>query len=438
MRPLAADGLVWALPFLAACASSPAMTAASRGDRAALAGDMAARERRGDLSNAEAAALAKAVAAYEIRVASGADAADRIYDAWPCAHELDDSLAVRMATHDDAGATAALARIDGGGLDLDEARDYADDTSPRWRAVGVRALVRRKDRDARLRALVDPLPLVRRQAARASRGAQALEDLPLLAEVARVDPEPLVRNDAVRAMAVLPAAPEGRTAQLLRDLWAAGDAGLREDVALAWASPPVWNAGGREALRVLVSTAHGSAAVEAAAAVLRRHEPGEEVTEDAAAQMVRAIEQGPRSTRLQALAAAPLGRADVRDAIRKAATEDDPEIVVSALARLAEGNDGQAIAKLEPLAQPGSPVAVRARFALASAGDRRIQAWLEQGLAAKDADERLAAAIALGALGSPGRAAPLLADSEARVRVRAACSILMAARRTPPGIAVTR
>jgi HEAT repeat protein len=443
MRPLAAHGLALALSLTAGCATSQAMTAASHGDRATLAGDVAAHERRGDLSNAQAIALAQAVAGYEVRVASPGDAVERIHDAWPCAHELDDVLALRAETHDEAGAAAALARVDGGGLDLDDAREYAGDPDPRWRAVGARALVRPEDRDARLRALVDPLPLVRRQAARASRDAQALEDLTLLAETARVDPEPLVRNDAVRAMAALPPTPEGQTARLLQDLWAAGDSGLREDIAFAWASPSVWSAGGREALRILVSSDHHSAAVEAAGAILRRRDAtsaGDEVTEDAAAQMVRAIAQGARSTRLQAIAEAPLDglaagdpgragyRSEILDAIRKTVTEDDPELVVSALGRLAETKDASAIAKLEPLAQPGSPVAVRARFALASAGDRRVQAWIEEGLASKDSDERLAAATALGALGSPGRAAPLLADAEARVRVRAACTILMAGR----------
>jgi hypothetical protein len=246
-----------------------------------------------------------------------------------------------------------------------------------------------------------------------------------------VDPEPIVRNDAVRAISSLEETPEGQTAMALRDLWSGGDAGLREDIAMAWASPPVWNAGGREQLRLLLSSDHGSAAVEAAAAVLRRHAPagtGDDITDDAAGQMVRAIEQGARTTRLQAIAEAPLDRRDILEAIRRASLEDDEELVVSALARLTEARDPQAIGKLEPLAQTGSRVSLRARFALASAGDRRIQAWLEASLASADEDERLAAATALGSLGVPGRAAPLLADASPRVRVRAACSILMAGR----------
>jgi hypothetical protein len=87
-----------------------------------------------------------------------------------------------------------------------------------------------------------------------------------------------------------------------------------------------------------------------------------------------------------------------------------------------------AVAKLEALAQPGSPVASLARFALASDGDRRVQAWLEQDLAAALPEDRLSAATALAALRVEGRAAPLLADAEPRVRLRAACTILVAGR----------
>jgi hypothetical protein len=72
---------------------------------------------------------------------------------------------------------------------------------------------------------------------------------------------------------------------------------------------------------------------------------------------------------------------------------------------------------------------VRARLALASAGDRRVQAWIEQDLAASDPAGRLAAASALAALGVSARAAPLLADGDVRVRMRVACILISAARR---------
>jgi hypothetical protein len=405
------------------------MRAAQAGDRGALAGAVATRERAGDLSNGEAASLARAVADREVRSASGQDAVERVRDVRPCAHELDGALAARGATHDEAGAEAVMARIDARALDVDNGRAFLSDPDPRWRAVGVRALVRPTDREPRLRALLDPDPAVRRAAARAAREARDSGDEVALADAARRDPEPLVRTEAVRAMAALPAAAESRVADLLRDLWTAGDDGLREDIALAWSGPALWNAGGREALRVVVASGHGPGVIEAAAAVLRHGDAQGELAESAMAQLVRSMQRGPTQTRLQALAQSPPGAKELRPIVQELADSDDPEIRVAALARLADEKDVRAVEKLEALAQPGSPVARRARLALASARDRRVQTWVEGDLVASEPAERLAAATALASMGVVARAAPLLADSDARVRVRAACTILLAARR---------
>lgn len=417
--------------LLAGCASSPAMRAAESGDRGSLSSALAAREKRGDLSNDEAAALAHAVADRDLRAGAGTpeQTLALVRDARPCARELDSALAARMRVHDEAGALAALARIDGQGLDLDDARDFAGDPDGAWRAVGARGLVRSEDRDARLRALVDPDPRVRRQAAVAARDDADPNDLGALAEAARVDPDPMVRTEAVRAIAVLAPLPQGEVADVLRDLWPEADEGLREDIAIAWASPLVWDSGGSEALRVLAASGHGAGVVEGAAAVLRTANLGGDVVIAAIAQMERAIEEGSRSRRLQAIAEAPLGRPELRAALAAAADGEDLEVRVAALARLAEAKQPDAVAKLEALASPGSPVAVRARFALAELGDRRVQAWIEQDLASADAEDRLSAVTSLAALGVAARGAPVFADADPHVRVRAACTILMAARR---------
>jgi HEAT repeat protein len=423
-----------AASLLVACAASPAMRAAERGDHAALHDAIATRGSAGTLSNGDAASLAREVAGRELRSTPPAEAPDRVRDALACAHEFDDALADRMRVHDAAGADAALARIAGRGLGLGDARVFADDADPRWRAVGARALVRPKDREARLRALVDDDPRVRRQAARAARDAADAADLTALGEAARLDPEPIVRTEAVRALAALPPTPGGQAADLLRDLWTGGDDGLREDIALAWAAPAIWDAGGREALRLLVAAGRGPGAIEAAAAVLRHSNASGESVQAAIGQLVRSIEAGSRATRLQALAQAPLDRADVLDAVRKAATDEDLEVRVGALARLAATGRAQAaqasdaITALEALGQPGSAVAQRARFALASAGDRRVQAWIEADLTAAHPEDRLGAATSLATLGVPARAAPLLADTDATVRMRAACIIVMGVR----------
>jgi HEAT repeat protein len=417
------------LTALVACASVPGLDAAERGDRAALKDAVARHEKVGDLSNAEATSLALVVAERELREAKGPDAIERVRDAWPCAHELDDALAARMEEHDDVGAQAALARVDGRGLDAGDVRTYLVDPDSAWRAVGTRGLVRQEDRAARVHALVDPDPRVRRQAVRAARDATDPNDLEPLVEVARTDPEPIVRTEAVRAVSSLSPLPREDVANVLRDLWASADAGLREDIALAWAEPAVWDAGGREALRVVVASEHGPGAVEGAAAVLRHKDVTGDVAMAATAQLVRAIEQGPHATRLQAIAQSPLDRPELLDAVKKAAADGAAEVQIGALARLAEEKAPGAVEKLEAFAQPGSPVAVRARFALASLGDRRVQAWIEQDLASESAPDRLSAATALASLGVAARAAPLLADGDPSVRTRAACTILMAARR---------
>ncbi len=109
---------------------------------------------------------------------------------------------------------------------------------------------------------------------------------------------------------------------------------------------------------------------------------------------------------------------------------------MGALARLASmpgdrtprEEGASAVLALEGLAQPGSTVAQRARFALANAGDRRVQAWIEGDLNAPAPEDRLGAATALATLGVPARAAPLLADGEAEVRMRRACTIFRAGR----------
>jgi hypothetical protein len=413
-----------------ACASSPAMHAAESGDRAALKTAVEQRERAANLTNREAAALAWTVANREVRGATGPDALERVRDVRSCAHELDDALAERMRTHDDAGAEAALARVDGRGLELGELRGYLTDVDPRWRAAGTRSLVRQEDHAARMQALLDPDPHVRRQAARAARDAADPGDLAWLAEAARVDPEPLVRTEAVRAIAALSPLPAEQAANVLSDLWSAGDDGLREDIALAWAGPAVWNAGGREALRIIVASDHGPGAVEAAAAVLRHKDADGDVAVSALAQLVRAIEQGESATQQQAIARAPLDRAELLAAVRKAAESDDDDVRVAALARLvaAPAQGGGTVEKLEAFAQPGSPLSQRARFALASAGDHRVQGWIEQDLTSERPFDRLSAATALASLDASARAAPLLADIDPSVRVRAACTLLMAAR----------
>lgn len=412
----------------AGCAASPAISAAQRGDRDALRAAVDRRERAGNLSTGEAACLAKTVADRDLRAPSLEEALARVRNLGVCAHELDASLEARMRTHDAAGAAAALARIEAHGWGLDDARAFLGNPDPAWRAVGARGLVRAEDRAARTRAFLDADPAIRRQAVRAAADATDVDNLRALLDVARVDPAPLVRTEAVRAIAALPPAPGDTVALALRDLWTAGDAPLRADVAVAWAAPTIWDAGGRDALREVVASYGGAPAIEAAAAVLRRRGADPEMTQLALGHLARAVTTGSRAERLQAIAEAPFDRPALEGVLADAAHDDDLEVRASALARLAQRGDASARRDLEALAQPASPVAERAQMALAQAGDRRVQSWLEEGLSAREPANRVEAAIALAALGVPARAAPLLADPDGAVRARVACTLIEADR----------
>jgi hypothetical protein len=448
VRSIARCALV--LAALTACGNS-ALRAAEAGDVAKLRAEIGDRHARGKLTNDEAAELARAVAEREISTAKDdVSAMLRLREARACSEELDDALAVRMKTHDGAGAEAALARLEEGKLDDGDARAYLDDADDRWRAVGARTLHRDGDRERRQKSFLDPSPRVRRSAIRAAAKAKDAADLDPLFETARVDPELLLKNEALRAMSAivrgLGDAGKGRAAELsvrLRDLWTSGDDAIKEDVAVAWALSPVYENGGREALRVTISTGKGPGAIAAAGAVLRgvpSKDP--ELAPSASALLARTITEGSRRDRLHALAIARASGAEL-EAMRKVAKEDDREIRVAALARLldSQADRDAAMKELEPIAGYGVKGyagradderalehASRARQALASAGDVRIQAWIEQDLAHQDARKKTQAASALAALGRPARAAPLLADADPSVRTRTACTILVAAR----------
>lgn len=434
---------------LLAC-GNPAYRAAERGDHPKLKAEILAKHEKGKLTNSEAACLARAVATRELTTAkSEAETVTRIKESRACALELDDALEDLMKKHDAAGAEAALARIDDGKLSNGTARDFLSDADDRWRAVGTRTLHRDEDGKARRAAILDPSPKVRRSAIRASVEAKDPGDLDTLSETARVDPEPLLRNEALRAMSAIVRGDAGKArageyANRLRDLWNSGDDALREDIAVAWALSPVFENGGREALRVQIAAGKGPGAIAAAGVVARNNAKDAELAASASAILARNIAEGSRRDRLHAIALArPTGLE--LEALHKAAKDDDLDIRVPVLARLVDSKPdrdasikelesiaGQALdvdpAKASPKEESMREHAARARLALAYAGDVRIQAWIEKDLASPDAHRRVGAATALAALGRSARAAPLLADADASVRTRAACTMLVAAR----------
>jgi len=422
--------------FILACAGSDAVGAARRGDAVALQKAIEPGLRAGKLGESEAAEIARAAAEHEIAVAKGEEGVDRLRELRTCTAELTSAFAERAGTHDAVGAEAAMALLESDAMAQADARKYLGDPDDGWRAVGVRGLVREKDGEARRKALVDPSARVRRAAMRASAEVRDPEDVAALFEAARVDPDLLARSSAVRAIARIDP-PGADAAERLRDLWTGGDEALREDVALAYASPHIAASGGAAALRVLLAAGHGAGAVSAAGLVLRRAMPpavpvfDDETRKSAIAVLLHAIEDEPRRERMLALATAPLSEPELLEAVKKAShAESDLELQQAALARLLDVPSEKEAAKkaLMPFASPGSPerLARSARLALAGAGERSMQAWLEADLKAPDASTKLLAARGLASLKRAARATPLLADSDVRVRLGAACTLIRA------------
>jgi hypothetical protein len=434
---------------LAGCHVGAAQTAAAKGDLPVVRVHISEGERAANLHMPEVADLARATAEHEVAAATGDAAVERVRDVRGCAPELEGALRDRMKKGDASGAEAAMALLEGKLLGEGEARSYAASGDAGWRAVGVRGSTRRRDAEARRKALLDPSPAVRRAALRAIEEEPSADDLPAVFAVAREDPVPMVRTDAVRLVGLLAHEDDDRgtlalrIARFLDDLYPTADAPLREDIGAAWAVPEVFAHGGRESLKLLLLSEQGAGALTAAAAVLREPRVVDAEVETAArATLFRAIESGVQRHRLHAIAIVPLekgsrasGGMSLLDAVEKAAADADPEVQVSALGRLASGGAppsgrGGAILRLEVIAAATGPSAIvsRARLLLANAGDIRVQASLEKDLTASDAWVRVSAVGGLIALGRATRAATVLGDVDASVRTRGACSLLVAAR----------
>ncbi len=426
--------LVLVAVTLVACASSPGVTAAQRGDRAALSAYIKPLYDKGRIDNDEAAKIAKAELQQALTSSKDKDALERLRDALPCEPEVRDVFTELASTHDALGAAATLALHEAGDLSDSRAREWAHDPMPEWRAVGVSAMVRTEDSETRRLALVDPSPEVRRAAMRACGRANDPRDLDGLFEAARLDPDPMARNQAVRAISRIETN-DPEVANRLRDLWNGADDAVREDIASAYASPSIVAHGGAEALRVLVAAGHGPGVISGAAAITwAPAHYDQETRASALALLLRTIDSGSRRDRSFALAVVPTSDPQVVLAITKASEDAaDSDIRVSALSRLLEvpSTRGAAVTKLIELAQPDdshAAIGARARGALARAGELRVQAWIEKDLSSEDASVRLDALSSLAALKRPARGVRLLADADARVRARAACAIIVASR----------
>ncbi len=416
------------------------MRAAEKGDYATMQKEIGARQKVGSLGNDEAREVAVALLRHELGVANPDDAPKRIREARACAPDLLPVLEKRMTTHDAGGAEAALVLYEEGKLEGSDAREHVDAPDEAWRAVGAAALVRDIDAPRRRQAIVDPSPRVRKAAISASALTGDLGDANVLFETARVDPDTFVRTYALRALALLggdrgPDAKESRIATEITlrfaDLWSTADDALREDIGAQLAISPLYDVGGRERLRVLLGEGHGPGVIAAAAAIMRRPEaratdPDRELRSAAMGILLRTIETGSKRERSHAIAAAPL-LPEIVKALVKVKDDDDMSVRLAVLSRLANvaAERTDAVKALEQIAakKDDEELSARAKLALASAGDARIQAWIEDDLGSKNAIIRLGAVTALAAMGKAARGAVVMSDADASIRTRAACMI---------------
>lgn len=413
-----------------ACAASPAKRAARAGDYAALRAALADDLGRGKLDRARARDIAEAVGSREILASRPPSSLAPIEDAQSCAHHLSDALETRAGWDDDGGAMAMLVLMDGqaGAWRSPDSKklvgDFGGSGRPLFRAVAARAAIGSQYGTERRRFFVDPDEKVRLAALRAAMTIADPADRAPLLETTRVDPNPLARSLAIRALGGIGGAD---TVLALRDRWATADEGLREIIVDAWGSRASGADGGLREILSVAETEHGAPAIEAGL-VLLGGRPGEREKAAGLAAVLAGIKDGLERDRKFAISMAPLDYAQLKDAIDRACSAAPPSVRTSACARLSEipASRTQAIASLQAIAQAGSKEAV---FALAQAGDRSVLPKLLPEAASAEKRTRILALRALVDLGEIGRAAQLLADPDALVRMTTACALLLSTRR---------
>ncbi|HMJ10518.1 MAG TPA: HEAT repeat domain-containing protein [Polyangiaceae bacterium] len=404
-----------------ACGSNPALETALHGDLASLKRQIRAERADGDLDRDAVEELAAAVAGREIRSARGELAEVRVSRVRGCAAPLLPVLRVRARRADDAGARAAVLLYESGELDARTLIDrHARAASGAWRAVAARASSTRTHADLRRAFFVDPDERARRAALEAAQEAADPKDVPGLLEAARLDPDPEARSLAIHAAG---ASGGPRVLVAFDDMWPRANPEIRSAIIHAWAMPKTFRAGGRERLVSTAESASGGDAV-AAAAILTRM-PGADAALGATV-LARAVREGTDAERRLAIERAPFWDSDVRKAVHAAAKDPDLSIRVAALARLTENSASRSAARaqLRHLSKSSNSVALRARVALANAGDEKVGPELIPLLDRPNPDERRIAALSLLKLGDYAHAASALADDDPEVRADVACSVL--------------
>jgi hypothetical protein len=149
--------------------------------------------------------------------------------------------------------------------------------------------------------------------------------------------------------------------------------------------------------------------------------------------LVRGIESASAPTAASAIEVAPLDRPRVREAVLAAASSDKPLVAVAAQARIAlepvhmtSTQRETSLATLAKHATSGAAESEAALDALVRLRDARARPLLEAAMKAAEPTRRARLASAFVSLGDGPAAARFLVDSDATVRVAAACAILSA------------
>ena len=405
------------------CARSSVVQTARDGDLASLKREIRDAQASGELDRGRVEELAEVIAGREVRSAKGELAVDRIRSARACLGPLTAVLEDRASKTDDPGAEAMLALVDAGLVKRRRlVKQYAETSSGPWRAVAARAAATTRDGPVRRALITDPDERVRRAALRAAAEARDPADVEDLLEAARLDPDPMSKSLAARAAGAV----GGERAVLgLKDLWARADQQTRITIVDAWAMPGAWGTGGERELVWVAETTSSLPALAAADALVRA---GGETADIGVGVLGRSVKDGTWTERTLAIRLAPIDGPGVLDALVEAAKDDNEDVQVVALARLAAHPEHgeKSTAALRKIAKGKDDRARRARAALAAARDQAVMKLLEQDLKSASPGERIAAAVGLVRLGNYSSAASALADDNPRVRMQVACSVLAA------------
>lgn len=409
------------------CGASAAVQAARDYDIPRLAKAIEAEGKSGELDDGEVEDIARALTKSEIREAKGDPGVAVIESLGECAESVEGALEDRSEKDDDVAAASGALLLSHKLVSADEYADLAieKDQRPMWRALGARSLV--DDEDfilVRLPLFRDIDEHVRLSALEAAEAFSVPGDFDELSEAARLDPLPSARHAATRALGVIGGT---RAVQVLRDLWNTSNASGRRAIAIAWATPKTFEAGGKEELLWAAQNTEGDGAIYASIALARVSADDSSERGAALGVLTRAIKSGTRSARVSAISMAPSSK-DVLDAIRFAKDDSDVGVSLVAWSRLhTEGSADEiksSIDKLFEIAKSENPEAPRAQEELAWFGEVRVKPLLEVQLKSPNGYARVVGARGLIALGEYVKVAPNLGDPSTDVRVQTACAIL--------------